>query len=85
MTETYAPTHDRDAAHRPEPRAAIDLKPGDEIRDRGRLRTVRRVEGAGILGALVYLYFERQPDDTDEQEPHLAVAAKQRVTVWRTA
>lgn len=85
MTDTYAPTHDRDAARRPEPRAAIDLKPGDEIRDGGRLRIIRRVEPSGIVSTLVTVYFEPDTRDIDDDPPHLAVPAAQRVTVWREA
>jgi hypothetical protein len=86
MTETYAEAHAPHDGMRPHYYLPADaLAPGDWIRDRGRMRAIAHIEAAGIMGGLVMIYFERQADDEDEQPPHLAVPARQRVTVWRAA
>ena len=84
MTETCATAHTPHGEMRPHYYlTAGALAPGDWIRDRGRMRVIAHIEAAGIMGGLVMIYFERQDDDEAGQPPHLAVPARQRVTVWR--
>lgn len=81
MSETHAPAH----ARRRISRQAIDLLKGDVVRDYGVERIVRSTESSpSILSDLIIVRFFPDPDHPGLPD-HLAVPAKQDVTVWREA
>lgn len=71
------------AGHRPQEDTApdfilpTDLRPGDRLRDHGRMRTIARVEYKRAPGpSIVLVVFSDGEDD-------LAIPPHQHVTVWR--
>jgi len=81
VSETQAPAH----ARRRISTQAIDLMTGDIVRDYGVERTVRTTEASpSILTELIIVRFYPDPDHPGLPD-HLAIPAKQAVTVWRDA
>lgn len=60
---------------------ATDLRPGDQIRDRGMLRTISSIEGDPRLRDTVDVRFERIAGKPDG----LGIVSTVTVTAWRPA
>ena len=76
----FSPVDTDATTRRPEPVLPSDLHPGDQLRDHGMFRTVKRVEkSAKIADSLVVVFEPGERSDT------LTVKAQQPVIAWREA